>query len=50
MTTLHVSDLISSKLVFVLFQSTVLKVLAHVPLERGAALIEIDYLNKIRSI
>ena len=38
MITLHVSDLISSK--FSLTRS----------LERGAALIEIDHLNKIRSI
>lgn len=42
MTTLHVSDLISSKFSLRLSQNTVLKVLAHVPLERGAALFEID--------
>lgn len=35
MTTLHVCDLISSKFSLRLSQNTVLKVLAHVPLERG---------------
>lgn len=42
MTTLHVSDLISSKFSLRLSQNTIFKVLAHVPLERGAALFEID--------